>query len=486
MKSSVDIFVADKNDIKPSIEGGFTYNVFSIAPDNGNQVSYLPLSTDTLRSIADRAVSKYVLLQIKPCKINVDIVLIGKWVHKMQEEKKEWGYADYKKITNQKKVKVQTIEYTKGSVRDDFDFGSVIMVEAERLKEYIASSPQKYRYAAWYDFRLWLLRLSCPYHFSESASSFIEADTRKSGEKQFDYVVDSEREKQTEMESAATNHLDKIGALLKPPFDTIDLSDVFLADAADKKSRYKDSQRVIASVIIPVKNRARTIADAVRSALSQKTDFSFNVIVVDNMSDDGTSDIIRSFTDSRIVHLLVDKAGLEIGGCWNLAVNHDLCGSFSVQLDSDDIYSNENTLQKIIDKFYEGSYAMVIGSYQMVNFNLEEIPPGVIDHKEWSDNNGPNNALRINGFGAPRAYHTQTLRKIGFPNVSYGEDYAVALAISRKNKIGRIYEPIYLCRRWNGNSDSDLKIDKINEHNRYKDSIRSIEIEQRQELNSNR
>ena len=154
------------------------------------------------------------------------------------------------------------------------------------------------------------------------------------------------------------------------------------------------------------------------------------------------------------------------------------CGRFAIQLDSDDLYINHHVLQRIVDTFHEHQCAMVIGSYKMVNFKLEEIPPGIIDHKEWTPDNGRNNALRVNGLGAPRAFYTPLLRQIRIPNVSYGEDYATALAISREY---RIYEPLYLCRRWEGNSDADLNIQRVNANNYYKDKIRMIEILARQQ-----
>jgi glycosyltransferase involved in cell wall biosynthesis len=275
------------------------------------------------------------------------------------------------------------------------------------------------------------------------------------------------RDRQIEMEQVATHHLKEIGALVSPPFLDVDFSETKF--------------EIEASVIIPVLNREKTIADAIRSVLDQQTKFPFNLIVIDNHSTDKTAEIIQSYGDERIIHMIPERNDLGIGGCWNDGVNHPQCGRFAIQLDSDDLYSDGTTLQKIVDKFYEQRCAMVIGSYQMVNFKLEEIPPGIIDHREWSDDNGSNNALRINGLGAPRAFYTPIIRQIGFPNVSYGEDYAVAIAISGNWKVGRIYEPVYLCRRWDNNTDSNLSIEKTNAHNRYKDSLRSAEIDKRKE-----
>jgi glycosyltransferase involved in cell wall biosynthesis len=239
------------------------------------------------------------------------------------------------------------------------------------------------------------------------------------------------------------------------------------------------------SVIIPVKNRVKTLTDAIKSVLKQITDFSFNLIIVDNYSDDGTAEIIKSFAekDKRIHHIIPERKDLGIGGCWNEAVHNPKCGKFSVQLDSDDMYKDENTLQLIIDKFREEKVPMVIGSYVITDFNLEEIPPGIIDHREWTPDNGRNNALRINGLGAPRAFYTPVIRKIKIPNVSYGEDYAVGLAISRYYQIGRIFEPIYFCRRWEDNTDAQIDITKLNANNLYKDRLRTFEIFARQRKN---
>lgn len=287
----------------------------------------------------------------------------------------------------------------------------------------------------------------------------------------FDYVDPKNRQVQIEMENVVTEHLKNAGAFLPPKFKQISFN--------EHSFKYK------ATVIIPVKNRIKTIEDAVNSVLEQKSNFAFNVIVIDNHSDDGTSGVLEFIAgiDSRLIHLIPERTDLGIGGCWNEGVHHAECGMFAVQLDSDDIYKDENTLQKIIDTFYSEKCAMVVGSYQLVNFKLEEIPPGIIDHKEWTPENGRNNALRINGFGAPRAFYTPLLREIKIPNVSYGEDYAVGLAISRNYRIGRIYENIYLCRRWEDNTDAALNIEKLNRYNFYKDKIRTFELKARQRMN---
>jgi glycosyltransferase involved in cell wall biosynthesis len=302
--------------------------------------------------------------------------------------------------------------------------------------------------------------------------SFTENDFRSSGQKQFDYVNPRNRDLQVEMERVLTGHLKKNGAFLKPDFAEIDL--------------FKEEFKTEASVIIPVKNRIKTIGDAVNSALSQKTDFRFNVIVVDNFSDDGTTELLRTLSavNKNLVHLVPARGDLLIGGCWNLAVHNELCGRFAVQLDSDDIYKDQNTLQTIVDAFREEKCGMVIGAYILTDFSLNEIEPGLVDHREWTPDNGPNNALRINGLGAPRAFFTPLLRKLGVPNVSYGEDYYLGLRISREFKIGRIYKPVYLCRRWEENTDSSLDIVKLNNHNLYKDRLRTFEILSRKKMNS--
>jgi glycosyltransferase involved in cell wall biosynthesis len=299
----------------------------------------------------------------------------------------------------------------------------------------------------------------------------VELDVRRSDQKQFDYVDPKNRAVQIEMEAAATDHLRQIGAWLKPRFKTPNLDGVAFQTEA--------------SVIIPVKNRVQTVGDAVSSVLKQQTAFPFNLIVVDNHSTDGTTDLLRSFAqkDNRMVHLIPERQDLLIGGCWNEAIMHPACGRFAVQLDSDDIYSDETTLQKIVDAFHREKCAAVIGSYRMTNFKLEEIPPGVIDHREWTPDNGRNNALRIQGLGAPRAYYAPIIRGIRFPNVSYGEDYAAVLAVSRDYQIARIYEPIYLCRRWEGNSDAGIDVVKQNTFNLYKDKLRTFEIMARQRMN---
>ena len=381
-------------------------------------------------------------------------------------------YSDYYDIKEGKRTPHPVIDYQLGSIRDDFDFGSLMLMNSGALKQEVAKNQKSdFKFAGLYNSLLTISRKWPMIRVGESLYNKIETDVRRSGEKQFDYVDPRNREVQVEMEAAATDHLKRIGAYLRPKFKKVNLE--------------VGTFKYEASVIIPVKNRVKTIGDAVESALKQKTSFPFNLIVVDNHSTDGTTDLLRSSVerDARLLHLIPQREVLGIGGCWNEAVHHQKCGRFSVQLDSDDLYKDETTLQRIVDVFRREKRAMVVGSYQMVNFNLEEIPPGIIDHKEWSPANGRNNLLRINGLGAPRAFFTPILRQLNVPNVSYGEDYAVGLAVSREYQIGRIYEPIYLCRRWKGNSDADLDITKQNAHNSYKDKLRTFEIMARQKLN---
>lgn len=348
-----------------------------------------------------------------------------------------------------------------GELRDDFDLGACLLIKTESFREAAAKMSAQWNFGALYTLRLSLGKIV---HIRESLYSITPRDLRKSCEKQFDYVNPRSREVQIEMERICTEHLKSIGGLLRPPFKKVQYSTASLS----------------ASVVIPVYNRVRTIKDAVESALSQITDFQYNVLVVDNHSTDGTTQILRKISDPRLIHIIPEDIGLKIGGCWNRAINDSRCGTFAIQLDSDDVYSGPQTLTKMVNKFLSEGCAMVIGSYLMTDFQMKPIPPGVIDHKEWTDENGPNNALRINGLGAPRAFYTPILREVGgFPDVSYGEDYAVGLRLSREWNIGRIYEPLYCCRRWSGNSDAALSTEKVNANNLYKDSLRTAELRAR-------
>ena len=380
-------------------------------------------------------------------------------------------YADRYEETEGELRPHPVIDYQAGSVRDDFDFGSLILYRTEALKQAVfeISTESDYAYSASYAVRLALSRRYSLTHIREYLYTETETDTRRSGEKQFDYVDPRNRSVQIERETVFTRYLKKNGAYLPPVEHRIDLNEGDFPCEA--------------SVIIPVRNRVRTIDDAIRSVLEQETTFHYNLIIVDNHSTDGTTEAIRRYAgEKKIVHLIPERTDLGIGGCWDLAIRDARCGRFAVQLDSDDLYSGPDTLQRIMDTFHKEQCAMVIGSYRMTNFNLETLPPGIIDHREWTSENGHNNALRINGLGAPRAFFTPLLREIGVPNVSYGEDYALGLAFSRRYRIGRIYDVVYLCRRWEGNSDAALSIEKVNRNNAYKDSLRTLELAQRRAL----
>ena len=379
-------------------------------------------------------------------------------------------YADYFELSETGIISIHpVIDYQMGSLRDDFNFGPVRFYKAEVLKAFRYENYEMLKYAGCYALRLLASRMGELVHIPEYLFTVTETDNRTSGEKQFDYVRVAARERQLEMEQVCTTHLRDIGALLLAPFPETELTESFETEA---------------SVIIPVRNRIKTIGDAIESVFIQKTTFRFNLIVVDNYSTDGTTELLNEYAATgKLIHLIPKQKNLGIGGCWNEAIMNAACGKFAVQLDSDDLYADENTLQIIVDNFYEENCAMVIGSYRMTNFELEEIPPGIIDHREWTDENGPNNALRINGLGAPRAFYTPVLREIRIPNVSYGEDYAAGLIISGKYKIGRIYQPIYLCRRWQDNTDASLDVIKQNANNLYKDRIRTFEIQSRIQRN---
>lgn len=433
------------------------------------------LSLATMRLIATTATADYALFYLKQGPITLGYHALERMLQMAEETGAAMVYADQYSVEAGKTVKHPVTAYQLGSIRDDFDFGSVVLLKTEYLKEYVAREvAQDYQFAGWYDLRLFLSREGELFHLNEYLYTEEEDDLRASGEKQFDYVNPRNREVQIEMEQAATVHLAAINALV----DTTQYAQPdFSAEAFP----------VEASVVIPVFNREKTVRDAVVSALSQKTDFPFNVIVVDNHSTDGTTEILSSLAaDERLVHLIPTRTDLGIGGCWNYAINDAHCGRFAVQLDSDDLYSSENTLQTIVDAFHEQKAAMIVGSYRMCDFDLNTLPPGLISHNEWTEDNGCNNALRINGLGAPRAFFTPLVRQHQFPNTSYGEDYAMGLAFSRRFRIGRIYDELYLCRRWGGNSDAVLSIDKVNANNHYKDQLRTVEILARQKQNQDR
>lgn len=422
-------------------------------------------STPTLREILDKCSTKYLLIVNKTSCLDLGQNCLNRMIKVADDTQAGWVYSDHYTTKNTEKIVTPLIDYQLGSVRDDFDFGSVFLVR--KVSNIVGE--EDYKYAALYSVRL-SLSLSYPIvHINELLYTDGVLDERASGQKQFDYVNKANRDKQIEMEQACTKYLSSIGALLNGSFEDISFDEHFDVEA---------------SVIIPVRNRVRTIEDAIKSALSQKTSFPFNVIVIDNHSDDGTTEAIEKIKkkDNRLIHIVPERTDLGIGGCWNEGCNNALCGKFAVQLDSDDIYSGEDTLEKIVSGFYEQKCGMLIGSYKITDFELNTLPPGVIDHREWTPDNGRNNALRINGLGAPRAFYTPLLRSIWLPNTSYGEDYAVGLNISRYFKIGRIYDVLYLCRRWEGNSDASLSQEKLNKNNLYKDKIRTIEIIARQNL----
>ena len=427
-------------------------------------------SSNTIASIAENTDADYVIICTRHTTIGWGNNTLERFLRVADDTDAVMVYADHYKMVEGKMEKHPVIDYQSGSLRDDFDFGSLWCIKTQALADYIAQSDrEEYQFAALYDLRLYLSRVGEIFHLNEFLYSEAELDTRKSGEKQFDYVNPRNREVQIEMEKACTQHLGKVGALIDTTFYR-------QPDFGEQDFEYE------ASVIIPVFNREKTVADAVKSALGQKANFKFNVIVVNNHSTDRTGEILDELKADNLIQIVPERTDLGIGGCWNEAINSSFCGKFAVQLDSDDLYSSPKTLQKIVDAFYKQKAAMIIGSYRMCDFDLNTLPPGLIDHKEWTDENGCNNALRINGLGAPRAFFTPLVRQIQFPNTSYGEDYALGLAFSRRYRIGRIYDELYLCRRWGGNSDAALSVEKVNANNLYKDRLRTMELKARQHL----
>lgn len=472
-------------------------------------------STEDLRLIAGALSHEYLMLHIGSSSLDMGMLAVERMLAVADDTGADMLYADHWKLVEGPdgryiRKKHPLIECQKGALRDDFDFGSVLLLRSDAFRQAVAAMDVDYRWSALYDLRL---RMSRIVHLNEYLYTEMEVDNRKSGEKLFDYVDPRNREVQMEREMVCTAYLKRIGAWLPPVWKEI--SPLALLGRTDTEAVLgrtdrpeglcrtdrseesglqsteelpevrKNDGSVTASVIIPVFNRVRTVRDAVESALSQQCDFSFNVIVVDNHSTDGTTELLASMAaaDSRLLHLIPGRDDLGIGGCWNLAVHHEACGEYAVQLDSDDVYSGPETLAKIVAAFGEQKCAMVIGTYQMTDFNMKPIPPGVIDHKEWTEENGRNNALRVNGLGAPRAFRVPLLRTLNLPNTSYGEDYALGLRISREYRIGRIYDVLYFCRRWEGNSDAALEVEKVNANNLYKDRIRTWELEARIRMN---
>ena len=483
-KARIDCFLpyADARQAMPTIEilkaEPAVNNIYLLATDpqaepvNGTQMITVDAlnSTATMRSIAAASEAEYTLLYTKYNRLEPGYLALERMLRIARDTEAGMLYSDYYTEVEGVRKAAPVIDYQEGSLRDDFNFGSVMLFNTAILK-FIASLLQgDYKAAGLYDLRLHISRIAPIVHVNEYLYTDVTVDTRRSGEKIFDYVDPKNRGVQIEMEQACTEHLKAVDGYLEPEFDDVNF------DMGDFSRE--------ASVIIPVRNRVRTIRDAIDSALTQQADFDFNVIVVDNHSTDGTTEAIAEYKDNpRVVHIRPERHDLGIGGCWNLAVNSPECGKFAVQLDSDDVYSGPDTLAKIVKAFYDQNCAMVVGTYMLTDLDRNPIPPGVIDHKEWTPDNGRNNALRINGLGAPRAFYTPVLRQTGVPNTSYGEDYALGLAISRNYQIGRIYDVLYYCRRWEDNSDANLDVVKMNANNLYKDRIRTWELQARQALN---
>jgi len=464
-----------------SLKGsGIVGGIFAIVPgdhsgtDNAGVTGLIKAegfaSTGAVKKMAEAADTDYILIYGKTSPLDLGKFALDRMIQVCDDTDAGLVYSDYYENRDGRLSPHPVTDYQEGSLRDDFNFGSVILYRASAFRNACLRMVNGYRYAGLYDLRLKISQRNSLVHIQELLYSEVEIDTRKTGEKQFDYVDPRNRAVQIEMENACTEHLKDINAWLKPVFRDI-------TPDADKFD-------IEVSVVIPVKNRVKTVGDAIRSVLSQKTDYSFNLIIVDNYSTDGTTEIIRTFAEkeARIVHIIPDRKDLGIGGCWNEAIFSEKCGKYALQLDSDDLYIDDTVITRVAEAFHSQKCAMVVGTYKMVNFDLQDIPPGLIDHREWTPDNGRNNALRINGLGAPRAFYTPLLRSIKIPNVSYGEDYAVGLAISRHYRIGRIYEPLYLCRRWDENSDAALDVNKSNTYNLYKDKIRTIELRARKKM----
>jgi hypothetical protein len=436
-------------------------------------VSQTLTSGKLLNTILGKVTSDNLLFITQTQEIQLGQAALERFAGIAQQTSAGMCYSDYFEVKKGVRSERPVIHHQFGSVRDNFEFGALLFFSMSAVRSALKKHGDvaDVNAAGLYDLRLKVSVDHELFHVQEYLYTKVESDLRLTGEKLFDYVDPKNQAVQKEMESVATQHLKHVGAYLAPKFKPVPAPGV--------------SFPVEASVVIPVRNREHTIADAVNSVLQQKFDKPFNVIVVDNHSTDGTSKIMADLAakNPSVKHLIPTRQDLGIGGCWNEAVFSPHCGRYAVQLDSDDIYSGPDTLQKIVDLFRSGHYAMVIGSYKLVNMKLEEIPPGLIDHREWTPDNGRNNALRINGLGAPRAFDTALLRTVRLPNVSYGEDYAVALALSREYQIGRIFEPVYLCRRWEGNTDAALSIERANRYDIYKDEIRTIEMLARQRLN---
>lgn len=426
--------------------------------------------TDALRKIAQAADTEFTFIYTKTTELSFVLFAVERILSLAWDSGADMLYADHFNEVGGVRSEAPVIDCQLGALRDDFDFGGLLVFRTSALKDAVSRMTDDYQFAALYDLRLKISQHGIIEHINEYLYYEVETDNRRSGEKIFDYVDPKNRAVQIEMEKACTEHLKQIGGYLEPEFTHIEFSD--------------DAFEYEASVVIPCKNRVRTIGDAIQSALNQKTAFRYNVIVVDDNSEDGSVDVIKSFADDpKLIYIAQDKSYHAIGGNWNVAIHHPKCGKFAIQLDSDDVYSDEDTVQRFVDAFYEQNCAMVVGTYRMTNFAMETIPPGIIDHKEWTPENGRNNALRINGLGAPRGFYVPMLRTINFPTTKYGEDYAVGLRVSREYQIGRIYDVVYNCRRWDDNSDANCDIVKMNANNFYKDRIRSWELKARIAMN---
>ena len=486
MKKTINCFIpyTEESQVKETIKSLKTSDlevtIFLLTTEKGApsfggyQVIEVPTlaATETMKKIAQHADSDFVLYYSKYTTLEFGYFALDRMVRLAEDTQAGMLYADHYQVTGTDRKNAPVIDYQKGSLRDDFNFGSVLLFNSADFKEAATRLSGNYNAAGLYDLRLKLSQKRELVHINEYLYAEVEKDTRKSGEKIFDYVDPRNRAAQIEMEEACTSHLKDINGYLEPKFKQIEFN--------------ANNFEFEASVIIPVRNRIKTVKDAIASVLKQKTNFKFNLIIIDNHSTDGTTAAIDEFKDDRIIHLIPERTDLGIGGCWNVGVQHEKCGKFSIQLDSDDVYSDENTLQTMVNAFYEQNCAMVVGTYMMTDFNMNMIAPGIIDHKEWTPENGRNNALRINGLGAPRAFYTPVLRDVKVPNTSYGEDYALGLNFSRQYQIGRVYDVVYLCRRWEDNSDASLDVVKMNNHNTYKDKIRTWELEARINLNKNK
>ena len=453
------IFIIGSDQVMFAVEGAEWLNTGSLT------------TGATIKTIAAQSQTDYTLIYTRHSPLKLSQYALERFIRVAEDTGSGLVYSNYQAVKAGVLESHPVIDYQEGSLRDDFNFGSLLFYQKEKLKEAAALIDNTLKHAGLYALRLNISLIAPIFRVPEYLYTEEESDLRLSGEKIFDYVDPKNRGVQIEMETVCTHFLKNAGAYLAPVFKPVNFDE--------------NDFPVEASVIIPVRNRVRTIEDAIKSVLSQKTNFPFNLIIADNYSTDGTTEVIEKYAekDSRLIHLIPDRKDLGIGGCWNAAAAHPSCGKFAVQLDSDDLYLDETTLQQVVDTFYREKCAMVVGSYRMVNFDLQEIPPGIIDHKEWTPENGRNNALRINGLGAPRAFYTPVLRCIKVPNVNYGEDYALGLAISRHYQIGRIYSPVYLCRRWDDNSDASLSVEVMNGHNLYKDRIRTIEFLARKAMN---